>query len=298
MSKSIYILGTSPNSIINFRGDLIQLLKSKGINVTAVSSISDAKSLRNIVQLGAEYKDIYLKRNNLNLIDDVKTLSSLLSLFRSKNPPHLILVYGVKLVVWGGLSARITSIPFFALITGLGFAFQGESLKRKLLTKLVVFLYKLALKNSKSVIFQNEDNLNIFVDKGIVPRFKTHVVNGSGVDIKKYNVVDFAWHMPMNFKIRNGESKWALRQILYKYIPKEMIERPKMGFSVPIGVWLRGPLREWAEDLLDESRLRQEGFFDPTVIRKKWMEHLSGARDWQHQLWSVLMFQAWLEEQG
>ena len=112
------------------------------------------------------------------------------------------------------------------------------------------------------------------------------------------NVVDFAWHMPMNFKIRNGESKWALRQILYKYIPKEMIERPKMGFSVPIGVWLRGPLREWAEDLLDESRLRQEGFFDPTVIRKKWMEHLSGARDWQHQLWSVLMFQAWLEEQG
>lgn len=191
MSKSIYILGTSPNSIVNFRGDLMQLLKNKGINVTAVSSVSDAKSLRNIVQLGAAYKDICLKRNNLNLIDDVKTLSSLLSLFRSKNPPHLILAYGVKLVVWGGLSARITSIPFFALITGLGFAFQGESLKRKLLTKLVVFLYKLALKSSKAVIFQNEDNLNIFVDKGIVPRFKTHVVNGSGVDIKKYNVVDF-----------------------------------------------------------------------------------------------------------
>jgi asparagine synthase (glutamine-hydrolysing) len=113
-----------------------------------------------------------------------------------------------------------------------------------------------------------------------------------------HNVVDFAWHMPMNFKVRNGESKWALRQILYKYIPKEMIERPKMGFGVPIGSWLRDPLREWAEELLDESRLRQEGFFDPVVIRKKWIEHLSGVRDWQHQLWSVLMFQAWLEEQG
>jgi len=191
VSKSIYILGTSPNSIINFRGDLIQLLKSKDINVTAVSSVSDAKSLRNIVQLGAVYKDIYLKRNNLSLIDDVKTLSSLLRLFRSKNPPHVVLAYGVKLVVWGGLSARITSIPFFALITGLGFAFQGESLKRKLLTKLVVFLYKLALKSSKAVIFQNKDNLNIFIEKGIVPRSKTYVVNGSGVDIKKYSVSEF-----------------------------------------------------------------------------------------------------------
>ena len=75
--------------------------------------------------------------------------------------------------------------------------------------------------------------------------------------------------MPMNFKVRNGEGKWALRQILYKYIPKEMIERPKMGFGVPIDSWLRGPLREWAEELLDDSRLRQEGFFHPEQIRQK-----------------------------
>jgi len=112
-----------------------------------------------------------------------------------------------------------------------------------------------------------------------------------------HNVVEYAWRMPMIFKVRNGESKWALRQILYKYIPKEMIERPKMGFGVPIDSWLRGPLREWAEELLDESRLRQEGFFNPEQIRQKWREHLSGTRNWQHQLWDVLMFQAWLEEQ-
>lgn len=112
-----------------------------------------------------------------------------------------------------------------------------------------------------------------------------------------HNVVEYAWRMPMNFKVRNGESKWALRQILYKYIPKEMVERPKMGFGVPIDSWLRGPIREWAEELLDESRLRQEGFFNPEQIRQKWREHLSGKRNWQHQLWDVLMFQAWLEEQ-
>ena len=112
-----------------------------------------------------------------------------------------------------------------------------------------------------------------------------------------HNVVEYAWLMPMNFKVRNGEGKWALRQILYKYIPKEIIERPKMGFGVPIDSWLRGPLREWAEELLDDSRLRQEGFFNPEQIRQKWREHLSGKRNWQHQLWDVLMFQAWLEEQ-
>jgi len=112
-----------------------------------------------------------------------------------------------------------------------------------------------------------------------------------------HNVVEFAWSMPMNFKVRNGESKWALRQILYKYVPKELIERPKMGFGVPIDSWLRGPLRGWAENLLDENRLRQEGFFNSAPIRQKWEEHLSGRRNWQYQLWDVLMFQSWLEEQ-
>ena len=107
----------------------------------------------------------------------------------------------------------------------------------------------------------------------------------------------FVWHMLMNFMIRNGESKWTLRQILYKYVLKELIERPKMGFGVPIDSWLRGPLRGWAESLLDESRSRQEGFFNPISIRKKLEEHLYGHRNWQYQLWNVLMFQAWLEEQ-
>ena len=116
-----------------------------------------------------------------------------------------------------------------------------------------------------------------------------------------HRVVEFAWQLPLKYLLRreNGSTttKWALRQVLYRHVPKALIERPKMGFGVPIDSWLRGPLRPWAEDLLSESRLKREGYFNPAPIREKLAEHLSGKRNWQHQLWCVLMFQAWLAEQ-
>jgi len=111
------------------------------------------------------------------------------------------------------------------------------------------------------------------------------------------DVVEFAWRIPPSQQIRNGQGKWLLRQVLYKYVPRELIERPKMGFGVPIADWLRGPLREWADALISEDRLRREGYLAPDPIRAAWDEHQSGDTDNSHRLWGVLMFQAWLEVQ-
>jgi asparagine synthase (glutamine-hydrolysing) len=112
-----------------------------------------------------------------------------------------------------------------------------------------------------------------------------------------HRVAELAWQLPLSMKIRGGQGKWALRQVLYKHVPREMIDRPKAGFGIPVGQWLRGPLRLWAESLLDENRLQKEGYFYSAPIRQKWAEHLAGQRDHTASLWAVLMFQAWLEAQ-
>jgi len=113
------------------------------------------------------------------------------------------------------------------------------------------------------------------------------------VPMLDHRVVELAWRMPLDYKIRDGQGKWLLRQVLYRHVPKDLIERPKMGFGIPLDSWLRRPLQEWAEALLDEQRLRLEGYFHPKPIRKIWNEHLSGKHNWQYHLSCVWMFQAW-----
>ncbi len=112
------------------------------------------------------------------------------------------------------------------------------------------------------------------------------------------DVMEFAWSLPMQMKLRDGKGKWILRQLLDRHVPRALIDRPKMGFSIPLDDWLRGPLREWAETLLAEDRLLREGYLNPKPIRETWLRHVRGEASVGYRLWSVLMFQAWLEQQG
>ena len=115
------------------------------------------------------------------------------------------------------------------------------------------------------------------------------------IPLLDHRVYAFARRLPARYKIRDGEGKWLMRQLLYRYVPKALIDRPKKGFGVPLGQWLRGPLKDWAADLLSSSRLAGHGVFDPTAVNQKWQAHLAGKHDWSAHLWGVLMTQAWLD---
>jgi asparagine synthase (glutamine-hydrolysing) len=118
------------------------------------------------------------------------------------------------------------------------------------------------------------------------------------VPMLDHRVVELGWRLPPPMRARDGQGKWLLRHILHRHVPAALVDRPKTGFALPVGSWLRGPLRAWAEDLLDERRLRQGGFLDPLTVRETWRRHRDGTRDAAAELWVVLMFQAFLDATG
>ncbi len=118
----------------------------------------------------------------------------------------------------------------------------------------------------------------------------------SRVPYLNHNLIDFAWQIPIKYKIQNNQGKYLLRQVLYKHVPEELVNRPKMGFGIPLDKWLRGPLKKWAMDLLDYEKIKEQGVLDSNVIKKAWEDHQSGVRNCHHQLWNVIMFQSWYEK--
>jgi len=119
----------------------------------------------------------------------------------------------------------------------------------------------------------------------------------SRVPFLDHRIVEFAWKLPLELKLRNNQSKWILREVLKKHIPEKLFDRPKMGFGIPLGAWLRGPLREWAEGLLSPAKIGEFGYLEQEYVSGLWSDHLSGRRNFQHGLWNILMLQAWLESE-
>ena len=182
----IIVIGALPESLLNFRGDLIKALVARNYDVTAMAASAELAVVSCLNKLGADFRSYPVQRNGLNPRSDLETWRTLRKSFQELQP-DVILAYTIKPVVWGGLASRaVPGARFYALITGLGFAFQGNSPIRQLLSRLVSALYRLALHRANKIIFQNSDNLNEFVARGIVPASKCVLINGSGVDIQRF----------------------------------------------------------------------------------------------------------------
>ncbi|WP_246540404.1 glycosyltransferase family 4 protein [sulfur-oxidizing endosymbiont of Gigantopelta aegis] len=184
----LIIIGALAESLINFRGHLIKAFVSKNCEVVAMAATSPSTVIAALKTMNVEFKEYPIQRNGMNPLVDYKTVTFLRQFFLQFHA-DIILAYTIKPVIWGGIASRVLpNTRFFALITGLGFAFNGKGFVRGLLSSLVARLYKFSLTNARKVIFQNPDNLREFVKRGIVPQDKCVLVNGSGVD-----VVDFSY---------------------------------------------------------------------------------------------------------
>lgn len=182
------IVGALPSSLVNFRGELISKLVSDGHSVIALASGASSEEVERVNSIGADYLDYPVQRSGLNPVADLNTLISLKRFFEM-HKPDVLLAYTIKPIIWGGIAGRLAKVDsFYAMITGLGYAFQKGGFVKNSLNALVKFLYRIALKHSKGIIFQNKDNMNVFIDECIVPKEKCYLVNGSGVDLSHFGL--------------------------------------------------------------------------------------------------------------
>lgn len=190
------IIGNEPSSLLNFRGDLIRAIVSSGHRVTAMSAPASTEQIQKIEALGSQFRSYPVQRNGLNPLRDIQTFIALHKSFHELKP-DIILAYTIKPVIWGGLAAKgLNDLSFFALITGLGFSFQGTGMMRKALTQAASLLYRASLKNANGVIFQNNENRDEFINRHIAQPEKCSVVAGSGVDLSYFSEAKFPESAP------------------------------------------------------------------------------------------------------
>lgn len=185
-NKSFMLIGVLPESLINFRGELLVALKNKIGTVFALSEPASRDVSLTLDAKGVMHIPYKIKRNQLTLFGDLNVFFQFKSIFKEYRP-SFVLAYTIKPIIWGGIAAKFTNTQFIPLITGLGYAFQGHSLSRSILMQIVKILYKIALKQSKVVLFQNRDNAEFFINSGLVKKSKVRIVNGSGVNLEKFS---------------------------------------------------------------------------------------------------------------
>jgi len=208
----VVLIGALPESLTNFRGDLIRALVSSGHQVTTMAAFANADHVHAIESLGASFRSFPVQRSGLNPWRDVQTLLSLRKAFHELKP-DVVLAYTIKPVILGGLAlSGISGVSFFALITGLGFAFQGQSLARKILTRVVSGLYRAGLARAAGVMFQNEDNRDVFIFRRLVSASKCVVVAGSGVDVSRFDVAELPASTPVFLLIARLLGEKGLRE--------------------------------------------------------------------------------------
>lgn len=192
----VVIIGNVSCSLLNFRGDLIRAVVSSGHRITAMSAPASPEHIQKIEALGTQFRSYPVQRNGLNPMRDIQTFFALRKSLNELKP-DVVLAYTIKPVIWGGLAAKgLNGVSFFALITGLGFSFQGTGMMRKALTQTVSLLYRASLKNASGVIFQNNENRDEFINRGITQSKKCSVMAGSGVDLSYFSEAKFLASAP------------------------------------------------------------------------------------------------------
>jgi len=290
--RTVVFAANSAWNILNFRMNLVRALKAQSL--TPVALVPPGEGEEELRAAGVPVHTIAMSA------DDTSPLSGFMLVVRYIRAlrhirPMAFLGFTPKPNIFGSMAASALRIPVINNVTGLGTAFIHGGV----LGTLVPNLYRIALRRSQRVFFHNDEDRTYLPDDILckVDRASMAVSLETRVPFLDHRVAEIAARIPLHMKIHGRTGKHILRELLYRHAPREIFQRPKAGFAIPVGQWIRGPLRSWAEDLLDPARMSAEGWFDPAIVQRRWRDHVEGRSDSTPAIWAILMFQAWQREQ-